>query len=83
MSSVIQVWGMATDPTFLVYATLVFSAAAVLSFMFTGTKYSHFHLLIYIAICSLMGSMSVMRCARTHPGQFLVRLVAVFELLKT
>jgi hypothetical protein len=59
IESVKEVWNLATEPAFLFYASLVIAVAVVLIFHFVPL-YGHTHVLVYIGICSLMGSLSVM-----------------------
>ncbi|GBG72031.1 hypothetical protein CBR_g10966 [Chara braunii] len=61
LESVRQVWSMATEPGFVVYAISVVVVVLILVFHF-APKCGHTHILVYIAICSLMGSLSVMSC---------------------
>ncbi|KAL8162916.1 hypothetical protein V2J09_014405 [Rumex salicifolius] len=57
--SVKQVWHLATEPAFLVYGGLVFIMVLVLIF-YLVPRYGHTHLVVYVGICSLMGSITVM-----------------------
>uniref|UniRef100_A0A0D6QTR1 Probable magnesium transporter n=1 Tax=Araucaria cunninghamii TaxID=56994 RepID=A0A0D6QTR1_ARACU len=57
--SVREVWNLATEPAFLLYAILVMAATLVLVFHFVPL-YGHTHIMVYIGVCSLMGSLSVM-----------------------
>eukprot|EP01018_Ginkgo_biloba_P035539 Gb_23785 [translate_table: standard] len=59
IESVKEVWNLATEPAFLLYASLVVAVVLVLIFHFVP-RYGHTHILVYIGICSLMGSLSVM-----------------------
>ncbi|XP_057872981.2 probable magnesium transporter NIPA4 isoform X2 [Cryptomeria japonica] len=59
IESVKEVWNLATEPAFLLYASLVIAVVLVLVFHFVPL-YGHTHILVYISICSLMGSLSVM-----------------------
>ncbi|CAO2829938.1 unnamed protein product [Amaranthus hypochondriacus] len=59
IQSVIEVWNLATEPGFLFYAALVMTAVFVLIFHFIP-EYGHTHIMVYIGICSLVGSLSVM-----------------------
>ncbi|KAI4966161.1 hypothetical protein ZWY2020_005825 [Hordeum vulgare] len=59
IESVAEVWDLATEPAFLLYAAIVLAAAFVLIFHFVP-KYGQTHIMVYIGICSLFGSLSVM-----------------------
>ncbi|KAJ3672418.1 hypothetical protein LUZ60_007139 [Juncus effusus] len=57
-TSVQEIWDLATQPAFLVYlgATVVFVVALMLFF---EPKYGQTNILVYLGICSLMGSLTV------------------------
>uniref|UniRef100_A0A7N2LYF7 Probable magnesium transporter n=1 Tax=Quercus lobata TaxID=97700 RepID=A0A7N2LYF7_QUELO len=57
--SVKEVWQLATEPGFIVYACIVVLLAAVLMFRYVP-RYGQTHMVVYIGICSLMGSLTVM-----------------------
>ncbi|XP_010521135.1 PREDICTED: probable magnesium transporter NIPA4 isoform X2 [Tarenaya hassleriana] len=59
IDSVIEVWNLATEPAFLCYAALIIAAAIVLVVRFVP-QYGQTHVMVYIGICSLVGSLSVM-----------------------
>ncbi|KAG7026093.1 putative magnesium transporter NIPA2 [Cucurbita argyrosperma subsp. argyrosperma] len=59
IESVKEVWHLATQPGFLVYSCLTIVVVAVLIFRF-APRYGRSHMIIYIGICSLMGSLTVM-----------------------
>ncbi|KAH9556705.1 hypothetical protein CY35_07G044500 [Sphagnum magellanicum] len=59
IDSVEKVWGLATEPAFLLYTTAVVAVVLLLIFYYVP-QCGHTHVLVYIAICSLMGSLSVM-----------------------
>ncbi|XP_071706658.1 probable magnesium transporter NIPA1 [Rutidosis leptorrhynchoides] len=59
VSSVKEVWNFATEPGFMVYAVLVFVVVGVLIYRYVPL-YGATHLVIYVGICSLMGSLTVM-----------------------
>ncbi|KAJ4717392.1 Protein of unknown function (DUF803) [Melia azedarach] len=59
IESVIEVWNLATEPAFLFYAALVITAVFILMFQFIP-DYGQTHIMVYIGICSLVGSLSVM-----------------------
>uniref|UniRef100_A0A2P2JTT2 Probable magnesium transporter n=1 Tax=Rhizophora mucronata TaxID=61149 RepID=A0A2P2JTT2_RHIMU len=57
--SVKEVWHLATEPGFLVYTAVVVITVAVLIFRY-APRYGQTHLIVYVGICSLMGSLTVM-----------------------
>ncbi|EEF44183.1 probable magnesium transporter NIPA1 [Ricinus communis] len=59
IESVKQVWLLATEPGFLVYTAIVLIAVAVLIFRY-APRYGQSHMIVYVGICSLMGSLTVM-----------------------
>ncbi|KAJ8631041.1 hypothetical protein MRB53_024364 [Persea americana] len=59
IESVAEVWDLATEPAFLFYAALVIAAVSILIFHFIP-QYGQTHIMVYIGICSLVGSLSVM-----------------------
>ncbi|TQE07398.1 hypothetical protein C1H46_007051 [Malus baccata] len=59
IESVTEVWDLAMEPGFLLYAALVISAVFVLIFHFIP-QYGQTHIMVYIGVCSLVGSLSVM-----------------------
>lgn len=59
ITSVKEVWQLATQPAFIVYACLVVSAVAFLIFQLVP-RYGQSHMIVYVGICSLMGSLTVM-----------------------
>ncbi|KAK9743318.1 hypothetical protein RND81_03G231800 [Saponaria officinalis] len=59
IESVAEVWGLATEPGFLLYATLVLILTSILLVHFVP-QYGQSHVMVYIGICSLVGSLSVM-----------------------
>ncbi|WOL16072.1 putative magnesium transporter NIPA4 [Canna indica] len=59
IESVAEVWDLATEPAFLLYATTVLVAAFILVFYFVP-QYGQTHIMVYIGVCSLVGSLSVM-----------------------
>ena len=61
LESVEEIWALATQPQFLVYACLVISLSILLMYRF-APRYGRTHLLIYVLICSLVGSLSVVSC---------------------
>ncbi|KAM7478824.1 hypothetical protein LguiA_027037 [Lonicera macranthoides] len=59
IDSVTEVWDLATEPAFLFYAAVVMIAVFILVFHYIP-KYGQTHILFYISVCSLVGSLSVM-----------------------
>ncbi|PON57239.1 Magnesium transporter NIPA [Trema orientale] len=59
INSVKQVWHLATEPGFLVYTCIVLIVVAVLIFRYVP-HYGKTHMVVYVGICSLMGSLTVM-----------------------
>ncbi|KAK7348725.1 hypothetical protein VNO80_23366 [Phaseolus coccineus] len=57
--SVKEVWELATEPGFLVYSCIVVVVVCVLIFYYVP-RYGQSHLIIYVGICSLTGSITVM-----------------------
>ncbi|KAJ9561480.1 hypothetical protein OSB04_006640 [Centaurea solstitialis] len=59
IESVTEVWDLATEPAFLLYAVLVLIAVFILVFHYIPS-YGQTHIMCYIGVCSLVGSLSVM-----------------------
>ncbi|KAL5704180.1 hypothetical protein ACHQM5_022641 [Ranunculus cassubicifolius] len=59
IESVAEVWSLATEPAFLLYATLVIIAVFILVVR-VAPYYGQTHIMVYVGICSLVGSLSVM-----------------------
>ncbi|MQL97949.1 hypothetical protein Taro_030647, partial [Colocasia esculenta] len=59
ITSVLEIWTMATQTAFLLYVASVVVFVLVLVFHF-APRYGHINVLIFTGICSLMGSLSVM-----------------------
>ncbi|KAK4742968.1 hypothetical protein SAY87_000969 [Trapa incisa] len=59
IESVKQVWRLATQPGFIVYTCLILIVVLILIFLCVP-RYGHSHMIVYIGICSLMGSLTVM-----------------------
>ncbi|XP_048231519.1 probable magnesium transporter NIPA4 isoform X2 [Ricinus communis] len=59
IESVKEVWDLATEPAFLFYAALVITAVFILIFHYIP-DYGQTHIMVYIGVCSLVGSLSVM-----------------------
>eukprot|EP00245_Coleochaete_scutata_P004537 TRINITY_DN17249_c0_g1_i1.p1 TRINITY_DN17249_c0_g1~~TRINITY_DN17249_c0_g1_i1.p1 ORF type:complete len:346 (+),score=43.52 TRINITY_DN17249_c0_g1_i1:347-1384(+) len=61
LQSVKEVWHLATGLAFILYTVTVVAIVLVLIFHFVP-RIGHTHIMVYIGICSLMGSLSVMSC---------------------
>lgn len=59
IESVKEVWDLATEPGFVTYAILVLVLAFILVVHFVP-HYGQTHVMVYIGICSLIGSLTVM-----------------------
>uniref|UniRef100_A0A453G7A8 Probable magnesium transporter n=2 Tax=Aegilops tauschii subsp. strangulata TaxID=200361 RepID=A0A453G7A8_AEGTS len=59
IESVAEVWDLATEPAFIFYAIIVLAATFVLIFRYIP-QYGQTHIMVYIGVCSLVGSLSVM-----------------------
>ncbi|KAL6970973.1 hypothetical protein U1Q18_030652 [Sarracenia purpurea var. burkii] len=59
IESVREVWYLATEPGFLVYSAVVLVLVVILIFLYVP-RYGPTHLIVYIGICSLTGSLTVM-----------------------
>ncbi|XP_028792333.1 probable magnesium transporter NIPA4 [Neltuma alba] len=59
INSVIEVWELAMEPGFLIYATIILIAVLILIFHFVPL-YGQTHIMVYIGVCSLVGSITVM-----------------------
>ncbi|KAL7591194.1 probable magnesium transporter NIPA3 [Lactuca sativa] len=59
IESVTEVWDLATEPAFLLYAVMVLIAVFILVFHYIPS-YGQTHIMCYIGVCSLVGSLSVM-----------------------
>uniref|UniRef100_A0A1D1Y0C3 Probable magnesium transporter n=1 Tax=Anthurium amnicola TaxID=1678845 RepID=A0A1D1Y0C3_9ARAE len=59
IESVREVWDLATEPAFLLYAATVLIAVFILIFHYIP-QYGQTHIMVYIGVCSLVGSLSVM-----------------------
>ncbi|GMN62878.1 hypothetical protein TIFTF001_031953 [Ficus carica] len=59
IDSVKQVWHLATEPGFIVYTGIVLVVVVVLIFRYVP-RYGKTHMVVYVGICSLMGSLTVM-----------------------
>ncbi|MCD9560759.1 hypothetical protein HAX54_019550 [Datura stramonium] len=59
IESVKELWDLATEPAFLLYATLVIVAVVIIIVQYVP-KYGQTHIIAYIGVCSLVGSIGVM-----------------------
>ncbi|XP_022762787.1 probable magnesium transporter NIPA3 isoform X3 [Durio zibethinus] len=59
IESVTEVWDLATEPGFLFYTALVLTAVFILIFHFVPL-YGQTHIMVYIGVCSLVGSISAL-----------------------
>ncbi|KAM7515210.1 hypothetical protein LguiA_004793 [Lonicera macranthoides] len=59
IDSVKEVWDLATEPAFLIYATLVTIAVFTIIIHYIPL-YGQTHIIAYIGVCSLVGSLGVM-----------------------
>ncbi|XP_022748661.1 probable magnesium transporter NIPA3 isoform X2 [Durio zibethinus] len=59
IESVTEVWDLATEPGFLFYTALVLTAVFILIFHFVP-RYGQTHIMVYIGVCSLVGSISAL-----------------------
>ncbi|KAF9670650.1 hypothetical protein SADUNF_Sadunf13G0090900 [Salix dunnii] len=59
IESVKEVWDLATEPAFLMYAAIVIAAVIVIIIRVIP-YHGQTHVMVYISVCSLMGSLSVM-----------------------
>ncbi|KAF5731813.1 magnesium transporter NIPA2-like isoform X1 [Tripterygium wilfordii] len=59
IESVTEVWDLATEPGFLLYAAVVITTVFILIFHIIP-EYGQTHIMVYIGVCSLVGSLSVM-----------------------
>jgi len=61
VTSVDQIWDNILTPSFLAYLAIILSASAFL-IVSVAPKYGTTHILVYLLICSMLGSLSVMSC---------------------
>ncbi|XP_039137785.1 probable magnesium transporter NIPA4 [Dioscorea cayenensis subsp. rotundata] len=59
IESVAEVWDLATEPAFLFYTAIVMITVFILIYHFIP-RYGQTHIMVYIGVCSLVGSLSVM-----------------------
>ena len=61
IASVEEIWQLATQPQFLIYSGCVI-LLSILLIQRCAPRYGRTHLLVYVLICSLIGSLSVVSC---------------------
>uniref|UniRef100_A0A7C8YRC2 Probable magnesium transporter n=1 Tax=Opuntia streptacantha TaxID=393608 RepID=A0A7C8YRC2_OPUST len=66
-TSVEEIWTLATQPAFMIYAAASLSAVAALVLHF-DPRYGQSNLLVYLGICSLMGSLTVIILGCKYKG---------------
>ncbi|KAF5745051.1 Non-imprinted in Prader-Willi/Angelman syndrome region protein isoform 3 [Tripterygium wilfordii] len=59
INSVTEIWGLAIQPAFLLYTASVVAVALVL-ILYCGPNYGQTNIMVYIGICSIIGSLTVM-----------------------
>ncbi|KAI4321179.1 hypothetical protein MLD38_034594 [Melastoma candidum] len=59
IESVTEVWDLATEPAFLFYAAVIIASVSILIIYYIP-EYGQTHIMVYIGVCSLVGSLSVM-----------------------
>ncbi|GAV83731.1 Mg_trans_NIPA domain-containing protein [Cephalotus follicularis] len=59
INSVQQIWELATQPAFLLYMASAVAVALVL-ILYCGPRYGQTNIMVYIGICSIIGSLTVM-----------------------
>lgn len=59
LDSVDEIWGLAIQPAFLLYTASVLAVALVL-ILYCAPRYGQTNILVYIGICSIIGSLTVM-----------------------
>ncbi|CAM8921630.1 unnamed protein product [Rhodiola kirilowii] len=59
LTSVEEIWELATQPAFLLYTASVIAVALVLIF-YCAPRYGQTNIMVYIGICSIVGSLTVM-----------------------
>ncbi|KAL4353183.1 hypothetical protein GQ457_06G034470 [Hibiscus cannabinus] len=59
ISSVEEIWAFATQPAFLLYTASAVATALVLS-LYCAPRYGQTNIIVYIGICSVIGSLTVM-----------------------
>ncbi|XP_066313012.1 probable magnesium transporter NIPA6 isoform X1 [Miscanthus floridulus] len=58
-SSVEQIWNLATQPSFLCYAAIAVGVSLFLM-LYCAPRYGQTNIIVYVAICSVVGSLTVM-----------------------
>jgi hypothetical protein len=58
IESVEEIWALATQPSFLCYCAFVVGVVLLLMYRY-APRYGRSHLLVYVLICSLIGSLTV------------------------
>ncbi|CAD6235713.1 unnamed protein product [Miscanthus lutarioriparius] len=58
-SSVEQIWNLATQPSFLCYAAIAVGVSLFLM-LYCGPRYGQTNIIVYVGICSVVGSLTVM-----------------------
>eukprot|EP01135_Chromosphaera_perkinsii_P002474 Nk52_evm80s223 gene=Nk52_evmTU80s223 len=61
VEDVLHLWSMMMEPGFLFYAFVCISTCLFLIFVISP-KYGHTNILVYLFICAMMGSLTVMAC---------------------
>ncbi|CAA6662402.1 unnamed protein product [Spirodela intermedia] len=67
IESVKEVWNLATEPVFLLYAMAVVATVFILIFRYIP-QYGQTHIMVYIGVCSLVGSLSGIALKLTFSG---------------
>nr|CAB3479033.1 unnamed protein product [Digitaria exilis] len=78
IESVAEVWILATEPAFLSYAAIVLAATFVLIYYFIP-QYGQTHIMVYIGVCSLVGSLS--DWDRQNPTQIVTEMCGFVTIL--
>ena len=61
VTSLEQIWENIATPSFLSYLAIILTASLTLVFYY-APRYGTTHILVYLLICSMLGSLSVMAC---------------------
>ncbi|KAI4310837.1 hypothetical protein MLD38_035788 [Melastoma candidum] len=59
IDSVLEIWDLATQPAFLLYTASVVAVTLVLT-LYCAPRYGQTNILVYVGICSIIGSLTVM-----------------------
>ncbi|KAJ8444160.1 hypothetical protein Cgig2_030980 [Carnegiea gigantea] len=70
LESVDEIWGLAIQPAFLLYTASVLAVALVL-ILYCAPRYGQTNILVYIGICSVIGSLTVKVSAQALHLSFL------------